>query len=226
MIIDSHCHLDYPILFNNLDDVIKRAEMLGELLKTKGNSIAISGTHGKTTTTSMLGTMLDEVGLKPTIVVGGIVQGIKSNSLLGDGDIIIVEADEYDKTLLSLNPSMSIVTNIDHEHIDSYPSLDSLKETFIKFINSMKSKSDYNFNDFGILYRTNSQSRVIEDGLRRRGIPYIIIGGIKFYDRKEVKDILAYLRIIVNSMDTISLERILNFPPRGIGQTTLKKLIT
>ena len=108
--------------------------MLGELLKTKDNSIAISGTHGKTTTTSILGTMLDEIGLKPTIVVGGIVKGIKSNSLLGDGDIIIVEADEYDKTLLSLKPSMSIVTNIDYEHIDIYPSLDSLKETFIKFI--------------------------------------------------------------------------------------------
>lgn len=147
--------------------VIKRAEMLGELLKTKDNSIAISGTHGKTTTTSILGTMLDEIGLKPTIVVGGIVKGIKSNSLLGDGDIIIVEADEYDKTLLSLKPSMSIVTNIDYEHIDIYPSLDSLKETFIKFINSTP------FFGVNIIYYDDLNIKSIIPRIKR---PYLTYG--------------------------------------------------
>ena len=116
--------------------VIKRAEMLGELLKVKNNSIAVAGTHGKTTTSSMLNSILTSSGDKPTLIVGGIVQDILSNSILGEGDTIIVEADEYDRTLLSLNASMSIVTNIDYEHSDCYDSLDSLKETFLTFINS------------------------------------------------------------------------------------------
>ena len=115
---------------------IKRAEMLGELLKVKANSIAVAGTHGKTTTTSMLGVILENANLKPTIVVGGIVQDFQSNSVLGDGDTIIVEADEYDRTLLSLKPNMSVVTNIDLEHIDCYPTIENLKETFLTFLNS------------------------------------------------------------------------------------------
>ncbi len=82
-----------------------------------------------------------------------------------------------------------------------------------------------NFNDFAILYRTNAQSRPIEDSLRRMGIPYNIVGSIRFYDRKEVKDILSYLRILNNLKDTVSLRRIINFPPRGIGVKTMDKCV-
>ena len=79
------------------------------------------------------------------------------------------------------------------------------------------------FNEFGVLYRTNAQSRSLENSLRRNGIPYIIIGGIRFYERKEIKDILSYLRLIINPKDLISLKRIVNFPPRGIGLKTIAK---
>ena len=79
------------------------------------------------------------------------------------------------------------------------------------------------FNEFGVLYRTNAQSRALEDSLRRNGIPYIIIGGIRFYERKEIKDVLSYLRLIVNPKDIISLKRIVNFPPRGVGLKTIAK---
>ena len=82
-----------------------------------------------------------------------------------------------------------------------------------------------NFNDFAILYRTNAQSRPIEDSLRRMGIPYNIVGSIRFYDRKEVKDVLSYLRILNNLKDTVSLRRIINFPPRGIGVKTMDKCV-
>ena len=80
-------------------------------------------------------------------------------------------------------------------------------------------------NDFAILYRTNAQSRAMEDALRKRDIPYRIYGGLSFYQRKEIKDVLAYLRVIVNPKDEESLKRIINYPARGIGQTTLDKLL-
>tara|TARA_B100000575_G_scaffold98644_1_gene78704 strand:- start:20276 stop:22552 length:2277 start_codon:yes stop_codon:yes gene_type:complete len=81
------------------------------------------------------------------------------------------------------------------------------------------------YNSFAILYRTNAQSRVIEESFRKSSIPYKIYGGVSFYQRKEIKDILAYLRLAVNSNDEESLKRIINFPPRGIGNTTIDKLI-
>ncbi len=85
-------------------------------------------------------------------------------------------------------------------------------------------KAERRFYDFSILYRTNAQSRVIEEALRIDGIPYIIVGGVKFYERKEVKDVLAYLKVLVNPADSISLKRIINFPLRGIGDSTIQKL--
>jgi len=80
-------------------------------------------------------------------------------------------------------------------------------------------------NDFAVLYRTNAQSRAIEDALRKRDIPYRIYGGLSFYQRKEIKDVLSYLRLIINPADEEALKRIINFPPRGIGDTTIDKLI-
>ena len=87
------------------------------------------------------------------------------------------------------------------------------------------SKYDSKYNSFAILYRTNAQSRIIEESFRKKNIPYKIYGGLSFYQRKEIKDILAYLRLVVNSNDEESLKRIINFPPRGIGNTTIDKLI-
>ena len=93
--------------------VIRRAEMLGELIAVKATSIGVSGTHGKTSTSSMIGSVLNAADLDPTLVVGGLVKTIGTNSLLGKGDIIIVEADEFDRSFLALRPTISIVTNIE-----------------------------------------------------------------------------------------------------------------
>lgn len=79
--------------------------------------------------------------------------------------------------------------------------------------------------DFAVLYRTNAQSRAIEDALRKRDIPYRIYGGLSFYQRKEIKDVLSYLRLIINPADEEALKRVINFPPRGIGQTTVDRLM-
>tara|TARA_X000000950_G_scaffold84949_1_gene106888 strand:+ start:12494 stop:14800 length:2307 start_codon:yes stop_codon:yes gene_type:complete len=87
------------------------------------------------------------------------------------------------------------------------------------------SKNQSKYNSFAILYRTNAQSRIIEESFRKNNIPYKIYGGVSFYQRKEIKDVLAYLRIVINSNDEESLKRVMNFPPRGIGNTTIDKLI-
>ena len=94
----------------------------------------------------------------------------------------------------------------------------------VKLIRDESLKNDKDFDKIVILYRTNAQSRAIEDSLRREAVPYQIIGGTKFYDRKEIKDVLAYLRLIVNPHDGISFDRVINFPPRGIGKTSLEKI--
>ncbi len=98
-------------------------------------------------------------------------------------------------------------------------------DRIIELISENTSKKDYDLSDVVILYRTNAQSRLIEDKLRRQGIPYHIIGGVKFYERKEIKDVLAYLRVISNHSDNVGLLRILNFPVRGVGKTSIDKII-
>tara|TARA_B100001250_G_scaffold206150_1_gene176973 strand:- start:5141 stop:6514 length:1374 start_codon:yes stop_codon:yes gene_type:complete len=117
--------------------IIRRAEMLGELLKLKKTSIAISGTHGKTTTCSMLSSILFEAKLNPTLVIGGIVNNFGSNAISGEGDVIVVEADEFDRSFLSLKPTMGIINNLDLEHTDCYKDIEDLKNTFITFANAL-----------------------------------------------------------------------------------------
>ena len=114
--------------------VIPRAEMLAELLKMKF-SVAVSGSHGKTTTTSMISTILAQGDLDPTMVIGGKLASIGSNARLGDGEIIVAEADESDGSFLKLSPTIAVITNIDREHLDYYPGIAEIKEAFLKFAN-------------------------------------------------------------------------------------------
>ena len=117
--------------------VIRRAEMLGELISVKETSIAIGVTHGKTTTSSMVGAILSYAKMDPTLVVGGLVHNMDTNSKLGSGDIIVVEADEFDRSFLALKPTISIITNIELEHMDCYKDLDELQNAFISFCKSV-----------------------------------------------------------------------------------------
>ena len=117
--------------------VYSRAKMISEIAKLNNSTIGIAGTHGKTTTTSMVGNILQSLNLDPTVIVGGVVKSLESNSLLGSGDTFVVEADEYNKSLLHLNPTIAVINNIDFEHIECYADLNDLKDTFIRFANSV-----------------------------------------------------------------------------------------
>ncbi len=117
--------------------IIKRSEMLAECMRMK-YGIGIAGTHGKTTTTSMVGLALTEGGIDPTIIVGGKLSGLGgTNARLGQGEFIVVEADEFDRTFLKLTPTIAAITTLESEHLDTYKDLDDIKLAFIEFANKV-----------------------------------------------------------------------------------------
>jgi len=117
--------------------VVQRAEMLAELMRLKKWGIAVAGSHGKTSTTSLVGCVLAEAGLDPTVAIGGKVNSLGGNAKLGDGEFLVVEADESDGSFLHLSPVVEVVTNIDLEHLDYYAGIDEIKAVFLEFINKI-----------------------------------------------------------------------------------------
>jgi len=116
--------------------VIPRAEMLAELMRLK-TAIAVAGAHGKTTTTSMIAIVLERAGLDPTAVIGGRLSAFGSNARLGGGELMVAEADESDRSFLKLFPTIAVITNIDHEHLENYGGFDDLKQAFVDFANKV-----------------------------------------------------------------------------------------
>ncbi|TVQ09702.1 MAG: UDP-N-acetylmuramate--L-alanine ligase [Balneolaceae bacterium] len=146
--------------------VIKRSEMLAELMRMK-YGIGIAGTHGKTTTTTMTGMLVRAGEFDPTIVVGGRVHSFdKTNAVVGAGDIIIVEADEFDRTFLRLTPSLAVITNIDVEHLDIYHDVDDIKSAFLQFANKVP------FYGAVIICLDDPNVRSIVPDIERRTITY------------------------------------------------------
>ena len=124
--------------------IVRRAEMLAELMRFR-NAIAIGGTHGKTTTTSMVAALLDAGGLDPTVINGGIINAYGTNARMGEGDWMVVEADESDGTFLKLPAEIAVITNIDPEHLDHYGSFDAVRAAFRQFVENVP------FYGFGVL---------------------------------------------------------------------------
>ena len=116
--------------------MIPRAEMLAELMRLRF-SIAVAGSHGKTTTTSMIALMLERAGLDPTAVIGGRLSAFGSNARLGRGELMVAEADESDRSFLKLFPTIAVVTNIDYEHLENYGGFDDLQQAFVDFANKV-----------------------------------------------------------------------------------------
>ena len=146
--------------------VIPRGELLAELMRLK-YGIAVAGSHGKTTTTSMTATILNYAGLDPTVVVGGRVGTMGgSNARVGHSDFLVVESDESDGSFLKLAPIVAVVTNIDREHLDHYPSLDAIEAAFIEFVNKVP------FYGAVIVCLDDANAQAILPAIRRRTITY------------------------------------------------------
>jgi UDP-N-acetylmuramate--alanine ligase len=115
---------------------IPRSEMLAELMRLKVG-IAVSGTHGKTTTTSMIGAILQRANVNPTLIVGGIVRALESGVKMGSGELLVVEADEFDRSFLKLTPTLAVITTIEPEHLDTYIDLAGIQDAFVEFANKV-----------------------------------------------------------------------------------------
>jgi UDP-N-acetylmuramate--alanine ligase len=149
--------------------VIPRAEMLAELMRMK-YGLAVAGTHGKTTTTSLLGHVLADAELDPTLVIGGKVKGLDSNARLGQGKFLVAEADESDGSFLLLTPTLAIVTNIDPEHLDHYGSIERVHEAYLQFINRVP------FYGLAVLCLDHVAVRGLLPRVRKRFVTYGLAG--------------------------------------------------
>lgn len=141
--------------------VVSRANMLGEVVRLKW-SVAVAGTHGKTTTTSLVAALLDSAGLDPTVINGGIVNAYDSNAKLGEGEWIVIEADESDGTIAKLSPTVSIVTNIDPEHMEYYRSEEKLHNAFDTFVENIP------FYGFAVLCTDHPEVRALAERITDR----------------------------------------------------------
>jgi UDP-N-acetylmuramate--alanine ligase len=154
--------------------VIPRAEMLAELMRLK-YSIAIAGAHGKTSTTSIVASVLAEGGLDPTVVIGGKLKSIGSNAVLGEGDFIVAEADESDGSFLKFSPTIAVVTNIDKEHLDFYADLDAIKAVFLNFLDCLDNepiqdlipRMKKRYTTYGMTSQADFQIRDVEFGQQK-----------------------------------------------------------
>ncbi|WP_269580899.1 UDP-N-acetylmuramate--L-alanine ligase [Roseibium sp. Sym1] len=139
LVVSSAIKKDNPELVaarERLIPVVRRAEMLAELMRFK-QAIAVGGTHGKTTTTSMVAALLDAGGLDPTVINGGIINSYGTNARMGEGDWMVVEADESDGTFIKLPADIAIVTNIDPEHLDHYGDFAGVRAAFLQFVENV-----------------------------------------------------------------------------------------
>lgn len=161
----SQDNLEINFARANSIPVIRRAEMLAELMRLK-YGVAVAGTHGKTTTTSMIAALLAKGGFDPTAVIGGVVKSTGSNAKLGNGDFMVAEADESDGSFLKLTPTVAVVTTIDEEHLDYYAGIRAIKKAFLEFVNKVP------FYGFAVVCLDEKHIRSILPRVEKRYLTY------------------------------------------------------
>ncbi|OCW58579.1 UDP-N-acetylmuramate--L-alanine ligase [Hoeflea olei] len=214
--------------------VVRRAEMLAELMRFR-NAIAIGGTHGKTTTTSMVATLLEAGGLDPTVINGGIINAYGTNARMGEGEWMVVEADESDGTFLKLPADIAIVTNIDPEHLDHYGNFDAVRAAFRQFVENVP------FYGFGVMCLDHPEVQALVSRIEDRRVitygtnPHRMDGPVSVFDvvihsrktgaKVELKDLRLPMpgkHNVSNAVAAIAVAYELGLTPeqiaRGLGQ--------
>ena len=186
--------------------VVRRAEMLAELMRFR-QAVAIGGTHGKTTTTSMVATLLEAGGLDPTVINGGIINAYGTNARMGDGEWMVVEADESDGTFLKLPADVAVITNIDPEHLDHYGSFDKVREAFRQFVENVP------FYGFGVMCTDHPEVQALVSRIEDRRV--ITYGGNA---QADVRFINHRLDGAASEFDVVIRNR------KGGGQTVISSL--
>lgn len=169
VVVSSAVSETNPEVAAALDDkipIVQRAEMLAELMRLKKYGIAVAGSHGKTSTTSMVAAVLAEAGVDPTVVVGGKVHSLGSNARLGSGEFLVAEADESDGSFLKLSPVIEVITNIDLEHLDYYRDIDHVKSVFLDFVDRLP------FYGVAVLCLDNDHVMQLLPHIRKRVLTY------------------------------------------------------
>ncbi|NUQ80943.1 MAG: UvrD-helicase domain-containing protein [Bacteroidetes bacterium] len=212
------------LMIDEYQDTNRAQYLISKMLAAKNRNICVVGDDAQSIYSwrgADIQNILDFEKDYPEARVVRLEQNYRSTQrILSVADSVIkANKDQIKKTLWTDNPEGDHITLIE---------ADSERDESTKIaacIQNLKITKGYQNRDFAILYRTNAQSRAMEDGLRRISVPYIIIGGIQFYKRKEVKDVLAYLKMLINPKDEESFRRIINYPARGIGETALNRLL-
>lgn len=214
--------------------IVRRAEMLAELMRQQ-HGIAVSGSHGKTTTTSLIATLLHEAGLDPTVIVGGKLVRFDSHAHPGKGEFFVAEADESDRSFLSYSPTIAVVTNIDREHLDTYHNIADIKETFLAFLKRIP------FYGLAVLWGDSTELMEICRRLDRRVVTYgfsteatIRAENVTFdaetlqsrYDLMDGNKKIASIRLnllghhhVLNSLAAYAVGRELNLPINVFSDT-------
>ncbi len=193
--------------------VIQRAEMLAELMRLK-YGIAIAGMHGKTTTTSMVAAVLAGGGLDPTVVVGGRVDAMGSNARLGKSQYLVAEADESDRSFLKLSPILSVVTNIDREHMDCYRNMRDVKKTFLEFMDRVP------FYGMVVVCNDDPMLRRLLPQVRRRTVTYGTKRGSDFWIKLEANSAAVVAKKLPGDGEPLSRFRV-SYRKKDLGEFTL-----
>ncbi|MBM4327922.1 MAG: UDP-N-acetylmuramate--L-alanine ligase [Deltaproteobacteria bacterium] len=157
---------------------IPRAEMLAELMRMQ-TSVVVAGMHGKTTTTSMIASIFSAAGLDPTVIIGGKLNTLGGGARLGQGDLLVAEADESDRSFLKLYPNVALITNMDLEHMDCYSSMAEIRETFVEFINRLP------FYGYAIVCLDDEEVQKIIPLIRKRFITYGLSSQAQYHGRSR-----------------------------------------
>ncbi|HZV83243.1 MAG TPA: UDP-N-acetylmuramate--L-alanine ligase [Geobacteraceae bacterium] len=234
VVISSAVHDDNPEVVEARRlhvPVIPRAEMLAELMRMK-YGIAIAGTHGKTTTTSMAASILGHAGIDPTIVIGGKLNAIGTNAQLGQGKFLVAEADESDGSFLVLSPTIAVVTNIDADHLDFYSGIEEIRETFVEFINKVPfyglavlCLDDKNIREIlpqvkkrYMTYGLSSQADIRATHVRHDGFTTSFVAHYKGYRLGEVTFRMPGAHNVLNAMACIAVAMELDVPFAAIQE--------